>query len=175
MANGSRAQSGQRAPSIAVQAIAGAAAGAAATWLMGRVTSWLYEREDPHARERENRARGGQTAYGIAAAKLAHTVNVELSDDTRKQVGTAIHWALGSAAGAGYAIVRQQWPAAASLKGVPFGVAFFLGMDELANWALGFTPGPLQFPWQAHARGLAGHVAFGVANELLLEGLGSVA
>jgi uncharacterized membrane protein YagU involved in acid resistance len=165
----------RRGRSIARQAIAGAAAGAAATWLMGRVTTWLYEREDPRALERENRARGGQTAYGIAAGKLANAVNVELSDDKRQQMGTAIHWALGSAAGAGYAVLRKQWPLAASLKGVPFGIAFFLGMDELANWALGFTPGPLEFPWQAHARGLAGHVAFGVANEMLLEGVDRVA
>jgi hypothetical protein len=41
-------------------------------------------------------------------------------------------------------------------------------MDETATPALGLTPGPRAFPWQAHARGLAGHLVFGsVANATL--------
>ena len=31
-------------------------------------------------------------------------------------------------------------------------------VDEGLNPALGLTPGPDRFPWQAHARGLAGHM-----------------
>lgn len=45
----------------------GAIAGAAATWLMNQVTSWMYEHEPPQAQDRENRARGGLTAYERAA------------------------------------------------------------------------------------------------------------
>ena len=48
-------------------------------------------------------------------------------------------------------------------------------IDELLNPVLGLTPGPLAFPWQTHARGLGGHLAFGVATELVLEGLDRVA
>jgi uncharacterized membrane protein YagU involved in acid resistance len=42
-------------------------------------------------------------------------------------------------------------------------------MDELMNPLLGFTPGPQAFPWQAHARGLGGHVVFGLATEGVLQ------
>jgi hypothetical protein len=61
------------------------------------------------------------------------------------------------------------------LGGLAFGTAFYLLMDEGAVYALGLTPGPTKFPWQTHARGLAGHLAFGaVASTALdvLEGRG---
>jgi hypothetical protein len=48
-------------------------------------------------------------------------------------------------------------------------------MDELVNPVLGLTPGPAAFPWQAHARGLGGHLAFGAANDTALRALDRVA
>jgi hypothetical protein len=48
-------------------------------------------------------------------------------------------------------------------------------IDELMNPPLGLTPGPQAFPWQAHARGFSGHLAFGLTSELVLEGLDRVA
>ena len=35
--------------------------------------------------------------------------------------------------------------------------------------SLGLTPGPRAFPWQAHARGLAGHLVLGLATEGVLQ------
>jgi len=42
-------------------------------------------------------------------------------------------------------------------------------MDEIGNVALGLTPGPRAFPWQAHARGLAGHLVLGLAAEGVMQ------
>ena len=42
--------------------IKGAIAGAVATWVMGKVTSAMYEREDRWVRQAEDDARGGRTA-----------------------------------------------------------------------------------------------------------------
>ncbi len=155
--------------------IKGALAGAAATWVMGQVTTLMYGHEEKAARAREDSARGGKTAYGVAAEKLAHAAGVELSDDARKQSGQAIHWTLGIATGAAYALMRKRWPATAAVKGLPFGAAFFLIVDEAANALLGLTPGPMACPWQAHARGLGGHLAYAAATEMVLEGLDKVA
>jgi uncharacterized membrane protein YagU involved in acid resistance len=135
----------------------------------------MYERESQGARERENAARDGKTAYVAAAEKAAGVSGVELSDDQQKQAGSAIHWALGIAAGAAYGVMRRRFPAAAAMNGLPFGAGFFIVMDELMNPALGFTPGPTAFPWQAHARGLGGHLVFGAVSEAILEGLDRVA
>lgn len=160
---------------IAVDVIKGAVAGAVATWLMGQVTTWIYEREDAESKGREDRARGGATAYERAAEKTAALTNVALSNDARSQAGAALHWSVGIGAGVAYAMLRRRWPAVAAAKGLPFGATFFLLVDELMNPLLGFTPGPAAFPWQAHARGFAGHLAFGSASELVLEGLDLVA
>lgn len=155
--------------------IKGAMAGAAATWLMGQVTTWLYNREGADARERENQAREGKGAHADAAQRMASAVGIELSEERQQQVGQAIHWALGMAVGAAYGVMRKRWPASSRFMGLPFGVGVFLVMDELMNPVLGLTPGPRAFPWQAHARGFGGHLAYGAASELVLEGLNRVA
>lgn len=146
----------------------GVVAGVAATWIMGKVTGFLYEREKPAAREREERARQGKTAYGTAAEKAAGLAGETLSDEERKVYGKRIHWLLGGAGGAAYALLRDRAPAAAAAGGLIFGTAFFLLMDEGLVYALGLTPGPGEFPWQAHARGLAGHLAYGAVAERTL-------
>jgi len=46
-------------------------------------------------------------------------------------------------------------------SGLAYGVAFWLVMDETATALLGLAPPPRRFPWQTHARGLAGHVVLG--------------
>ncbi len=160
---------------IAGEIVKGAVAGAAATWVMTQATTWMYEYEDERAKQRENEVRGDRTAYETAAEKAARLAGVELSNEQRAQGGTAIHWATGIAAGAAYAVLRRRWPATAAAVGLPFGAAFYLVVDELMNPLLGLTPGPQAFPWQAHARGLGGHLVFGLANDLVLDGLDRVA
>jgi hypothetical protein len=148
--------------------VRGALAGVAATWVMGQVTTYLYENESKAAREAEDEARGGKTAYGVAAEKAAGAVGRELSDDQRQQAGSAIHWVLGAGAGAAYGVMRSRVPAADAANGLLFGTAFWAVIDEGANTALGLTPGPAAFPWQTHARGLVGHLVFGVAADASL-------
>jgi hypothetical protein len=155
--------------------IKGAIAGAVATWALGQVTTWLYKRERPDARAQEERARGGVSAYERAAEKAASQMDLALSDTTRERAGSAIHWATGITAGALYAVARRRWQPVGMTGGLPFGAGFFLAMDELMNPVLGLTPGPGAFPWQAHARGLAGHLAFGATTEFMLKGLDRVA
>ncbi len=77
--------------SLTADLIDGAVAVLVATWVMGKVTSALYERENEPAREREDEARGGKTAYGVAAEKTARLAGAEHSQKQRKQVGQAIH------------------------------------------------------------------------------------
>ncbi|MEO8881218.1 MAG: DUF1440 domain-containing protein [Gemmatimonadaceae bacterium] len=154
--------------SLVADIIDGAIVGAIATWVMGEATTALYERESGAARQREDDARHGQTAYSVAAQKAASLAGQELSEDQRKRYGQAIHWALGVGAGALYGALRPRSDVASAAGGLFFGAAFWLLMDETVTPALGLTPGPAAFPWQTHARGLAGHLVFGgVANTML--------
>jgi uncharacterized membrane protein YagU involved in acid resistance len=157
--------------SVLADLIDGAIAGAIATWVMGKATTYLYEREDKTAREREDAARNGKTAYGVAAEKAARLTGTELSEDERKRYGTNIHWALGIATGAAYGLLRERAPQSGLARGLAFGAAFWLLVDEGANYALGLTPGPTRFPWQSHARGLAGHLVYGTVADASLAAL----
>jgi hypothetical protein len=160
---------------LLVDLLKGAAAGVAATWVMGKTTTWMYAREDDAVKQREDQARGGVTAYERAAEKTASALGLRLTSAQRSTAGTAMHWFTGAAGGALYELLRTRWPAMARGKGLGFGAGFFLAVDELLNPVLGLTPGPRVFPWQAHARGLGGHLAFGATTELILEGLDRVA
>lgn len=154
--------------SVIADTIDGAIAGAIATWVMGTVTTALYEHADTTARRRENNARDGKTAYDVAAEKSAKLVGTQLSDAERNRYGQAIHWALGAGAGALYGALRPRSETASLAGGLLFGAAFWLIVDEAVTPALGLTKGPRAFPWQTHARGLAGHLVFGtVANTTL--------
>ena len=154
-----------RGHTIGEDLVKGAIAGAVATYVMGRITTFMYDREDRRARKQEDEARGGETSYGTAAEKGAELVGSRLSSKEREQAGSAIHWALGIGAGAGYAVVRRRLAFLGSTVGTAFGTAFWAFVDEGVVPALGLTPGPLAFPWQAHARGLVGHLTFGTVTD----------
>jgi Protein of unknown function (DUF1440) len=119
----------------------GAIAGAVATFVMSKVTSYMYEHEDRDARRREDDVRGGQ------------------------QDGSAMHWTLGIGAGAAYAVARRRLRFFGNTGGAAFGTAFWAVLDEGIVPLLGLTPGPAGFPWQAHARGLVGHLTFGTVTD----------
>jgi hypothetical protein len=135
---------------------------------MGRVTGFLYAREALPARRAEDAVRGGKVSYEVAAEKAAALFGVRLGKRRRARVGKAFSWALALGAGALYGVVRPRVKAASLGAGLLFGTVFFLVMDEGVNAAFGFTAGPRAFPWQAHARGLAGHLAYGAAADLQL-------
>ena len=145
---------------LAIDAAAGAVAGAIATVALSGVTSSLYAREDRRARRQEDRARGGKSAYEIAAQKAAGLASVALSSEQEGTAGTALHYGIGVGSGAAYGVVRRHIPAHPLVRGLGFGTALWLIADEGANPALGLTPGPEAFPWQTHARGLVAHLVF---------------
>jgi len=153
--------------SLGAELLLGGLAGAAATWGMGQVTSFLYEKEAKAVRQREDAARGGETADETAAGRVAGAMGTSLDQRARKRAGTAMHFAIGIGAGALYGALRERLPGADAARGLAYGTGMWLVLDEGANVALGFTPGPGAFPWQTHARGLAGHLAYG----LVLDGV----
>ena len=131
----------------------GAVAGAVATFVMGKVTGYVYEHEDRDARRKEDEARSGRSG----------------------QRGSATHWALGIGAGAAYAVLRRRFQGLGSAAGTAFGTGFWAFLDEGLVPALGLTPGATAFPWQAHARGLVGHLTFGTVTDGTLRLLDRVA
>ncbi|MEW5927169.1 MAG: DUF1440 domain-containing protein [Gemmatimonadota bacterium] len=150
----------------------GALAGGAAWWAMDRALRLAYDREDPRARGREDRARGGVPALEVLAERIAGLAGTPLSERRRQRAGTALQWAMGIGAGMLYAVLRRRVPAARAGGGLAYGAAFSLAVDEGLIPLLGLAPGPGAFPWQNHARGFAGHLVFGAVAEAAMRALG---
>jgi len=149
----------------------GTLAGVAATFVMDEVTTFLYERENRAARRREDKARGGKTAYQVAAEKGADVLGRKITAKQARQIGTGIHWATGITAGTLYGILRNRFPRLGLGSGPVWATLIWVAIDEGANVALGLTPRPAAFPWQAHARGLAGHLVLGTVIEASFDGV----
>ncbi len=149
----------------------GALAGALAWWAMDQLLSYLYDHLDPQVRGREDAARGGVPALEVMAQRMAGPVGVTLPEEERQHAGTALQWVTGIGAGILYAVLRDHLPASGIRRGLAYGGAFALVVDEGMIPLLGFSPGPLAFPWQTHARGLAGHLIYGAVVELAMQGM----
>jgi hypothetical protein len=161
----------RRETNVGAALIKGAFAGAVATWVMEQVTTYMYEHENRAARQREDEARGGKHAFAVAAEKTARLTGIHLSEGQQQRLGLAYHWGLGLGAGALYGALRPRIGWLDRGQGALFGLLFFLLIDEAMNTAFGLTPPPRAFPWQAHARGLAGHLVYGLVTETALDAL----
>ena len=156
-------------PSASIEAALGAAAGAAAVWLMDRVGWAMYRREDPAALRRELQARPeGLDSAHLLARKLGRAVGRDPGTKQPNAAGVAVHYALGALPGAAYALARRRFPVVARGAGLPFGLALFVVNDEIAAPLLGLARGPRAYPVQSHVRGLVAHLALGVGTDRLL-------
>ncbi len=151
----------------------GAIAGATATWAMDRATRFFRERQDRRSRRREQRARGGATPEERAAEGLASTG--ALPARHQGVAATALHWSVGIGAGAAYGVVRKRIRPIGRTRGVGFGSSFFLFVDEAVVPMLGLSPAPGDLPWQAHVRGLSGHIVFGTVADVVFSSLDRIA
>jgi hypothetical protein len=157
--------------SLAADLGRGALAGAVGWWAMDRVLRFCYDHQDPAARRAEDAARGGVPALEVAAERGAARADVSLSPRQRQAGGVALQWTFGVGAGVLYAALRRRFPAVGAGRGLAYGAAFSLVVDEGATPLLGFAPGPRAFPWQTHARGLLGHLVFGAVADAALRTL----
>lgn len=149
-------------------ALAGAAAGAVGVLALDLAVKWMYNRHSPGERAAEDRARpdGLDPAHSLANW-AAESVGGRLTPRQPHPAGIATHIALGVAPGAVYGALRPAF-GGGPLAGFLFGLGLFVVQDELLNWALGTSGPPGAYPWQAHARGVVGHVAYGMATEAAL-------
>jgi hypothetical protein len=150
--------------------VKGAIAGAAAVWVMDRVGWWLWDREDPAAlrQEREARTEGIDPAH-VVANKVAEAAGTSLNPRQPHPAGIAVHYAIGMAPAMLYAPLRRRVRGLGAGRGLLYGLGLFLVVDEGVVPALGLGGGPTEYPWQAHARGLATHLVLGAVTDGMLE------
>ena len=147
----------------------GVLAGAVAWWAMDQTLQAIYNRQAPSVRHRESKARRGVPATEVLAERLAAGFGRQLDPPQRQAAGTLLQWGMGIAGGTVYPLVSPHLPGTGLHRGLRYGALFWLVVDEGLTPMLGLAPGPRAFPWQTHARGLVGHLVFGIVAEAVME------
>lgn len=156
--------------------VKGAIAGAVGVWAMDKVTWWMWDREDPQALLREHAARPeGLDPAHVIANRAAVAMGSELTPKQPHPAGIGVHYGLGIMPGAAYGVLRHRVPAVGAAGGLLYGLALSLVEDEGLAPALGLAGKPTEYPWQAHARGVVGHLVLGAATHATLDLLDQVA
>ena len=155
--------------SMLVDALIGAAAGAAAVWVMDRVDWFSFRHEDPEARRRTQAVRpDGAAPAQVLANNAAEALGYELKPKDNSAAGKAVHYSIGIMPGALYGAFRHTVPGLAAGRGSLFGLGLFLLQDEGLNTVAGLSAKPSEYPWQAHARGLVAHIVYGLVLDSAL-------
>ncbi len=153
----------------------GGLAGAAGVWALDRVTWYVWDQESPETLEQEREARpGGLDPAHVIANRTAGAMGEELTPRQPNPAGIAAHYALGIVPGALYGALRHRIGGLGAGRGLLYGMGLFVLQDELANWMLGTSGEPTEYPWQAHARGVVGHLALGAVTDLVCQVLDQV-
>ena len=156
-----------------INGLKGALAGAIGVWAMDRLDWFNFTHEDSQARQRTEAVRpDGLDPAHVAAKRAAIAMGAGLHPAQPHAAGIAIHYALGIGPAAIYGALRDRLPVNSPnqdyLYGMGLGLALFLVQDEGLNQAMGLSGKQKDYPWQAHARGLASHLTLGLVTNLVL-------
>jgi hypothetical protein len=150
----------------------GGVAGAVGVWVMDVVTWFLYRRQSRATTAKEKVARKFGKDPGHAAARhLARLAGSDAATSEPNAGGILVHYLLGIGPGMVYAKLRHSRPAVTAGKGAAWGAGLYVVNDLVAGRLLRLMGPQRRYPWQAHARGVAGHVVLGVATHAVLEAL----
>ncbi len=141
---------------------------AAIGWFAAQSLDWLsvvfYEGESAEEKKQENDARGGLQVYERAVQGTSRRMGHSLSAVEARSSGWILHKVFGIGIGLVYASLRRRNPKLGFGAGALFGSTFLL-LDEVLAPLMKWSPGPRAFSWKVHARGVASHIAFGMAAE----------
>lgn len=150
----------------------GFVAGAVATFVMDKVSTWGYTLEDPKVRESEEKMRGGEYPPEVLAKRVAAaTIGSVPNQETIEELAMGIHWGYGVLWGGLFGALRSRVPVIGSAAGLTYGTGLWLLGDELMMPVLRLSPPSTDFPWQNHARAFTNHAAYGATVWLAMEGI----
>ncbi|MCA1703341.1 MAG: DUF1440 domain-containing protein [Actinobacteria bacterium] len=152
---------------MTIQRVLGSAlAGLGATLFMEQTSTKFYEHQSEASRQSEERLRTEMPTTTLVR-KAAGLVGTELDDERLEKLGMLSHYAFGAAGGPA-AVLLTRLGLSPLRAGLAVAIAMEVVVDEGMNTVFGLTAPPREWPWQAHARGVAAHAVYGAALGLLL-------
>ena len=136
------------------------AAGAMSVAHKGLVAITSGSRPPDHAQEDDATVK---VADGIARWLLRRP----LTEDEKPGAGESVHYAFGASVGAVYGGVASVAPRVTVARGLPFGLAVWLGAHVVVVPALGLAPPPTRQPPSKEAVELVLHLVYGAVTELV--------
>lgn len=128
----------------------------------------LAESSDPQAsKPSPTPAEPDDTTVRAASAISEALVGHKLTQSEKKIAGPAVHYTLGTGVGGLYGAAAEMAPKVTAGKGLPFGAAFWLVVDEGAVPLLGLSKGPTAYPLSTHVYALSSHFVFGLTAEVV--------
>lgn len=104
-----------------------------------------------------------RTAEAVAEPVLGR----DLKGDEKQVAGPAVHYGLGAFLGGVYGALAEAEEGVTAGAGTLYGAATWAGIDEAALPVLGLSSKPTAYPKSIHLYGLASHLVFGLALELI--------
>jgi hypothetical protein len=154
-------------------AVRGAIAGAAATWVMDLATSAMLDRQSPGSRGREEAARvNRKSSIENLVDRAADVFDIELDAEMNARATQATHYALGIVPGALYGALRDRVPLIGAGGGLVYGALLWAVNDEWLATQLGLAAPPDAYPPETHLRGLVGHLVLGAGTDSGIDLLG---
>ena len=107
------------------------------------------------------------TTVRAASALSEGLFHHKLTPSEKKIAGPAVHYILGTGVGALYGAAAEIAPKVTAGKGLPFGAAFWLVVDEGAVPLLALSKGPTAYPLSTHVYALSSHFVYGLTAEVV--------
>ena len=158
--------------SITRTALVGTAAGLAATEVMDRISMVMYQHTDPANIQREKEIEEREPPQ-VLVQKLERRLGLQLNKQQQQRLSKLFHYGTGLSAAMLYVALARRWKLGWFTGGLAFGTLFWAVFDEGISPAMGLVGDNTQYPLEAHVRGLAAHVGFGVVAAALAEVLGA--
>lgn len=109
----------------------------------------------------------------VLAEKLEKLTGKNLNDRQKKIFEQSAATALSVTAGVSYALLASKWNLNWLMGGLVFGALFWAVEDEGMSPLLGLVGDNTKYPLEAHLRGLAAHVIFGIVTAAFVKAAGT--
>lgn len=146
--------------------LAGAAAGALGTYLMTYGQKAVSKAQSEEAQKLEKEGSFELSATALVAKRLAEPLGIGLEGEKAERAGLFVHYGFGAAQGALFGLLARKWRMPAVLRGVLFGSALWLVVDEVMVPALKLGPSFTRLPLSSHVKALAAHLVYGSSADV---------